>query len=357
MQRFTPSVSQERRRRLLTELLKSVSRAFYLSVRVLPPAMRTPAAIAYLLARAADTVADTASAPTEWRLAQLRQFRGVIAGTAGADTIVELSEAFTHLQSTGAERELLGSLLEALTLLDSLGADDRLRARAVVLTLTSGMLFDLTNFNAEDANELKALDTPEQLDEYCYLVAGCVGEFWTDLSIAHTPSLRDWDTLEMQAIGVRFGKALQMTNILRDIPKDLRIGRCYLPENELARVGLSVEDLLDAANAERARPLLIWGVRIALDHFTAAERYILAIPRRNLRLRLAALWPVLIGLSTLVELAHSPWLNPDTRVKIPRRAVYGIIVLSLLCGRSNTLTRFWIRRVRRRIERLIAPER
>ncbi len=353
-QRFTPAVSAERRRGLLTGLLKSVSRAFYLSVRVLPPRMREPVAIAYLLARAADTIADTASVSTERRLAQLHKFRGIIAGTTGADAIGELSAAFTRSQSSGAERELLSALPEALTLLESLDADDRERVRAVLLTLTSGMLFDLTNFSAEDADELKALHTAEELDEYCYLVAGCVGEFWTTLSIAHTPSLCDWNAAEMQAVGARFGKALQMTNILRDIPKDLRIGRCYLPKSELARAGLSAEDLLNAENAGRARPLLVWGIRAALDHFTAAERYILAIPRRNLRLRLAALWPVLIGLATLAELARSSdWLNADTRVKIPRRAVYGIIVLSLLCGRSNTLIRLWIRHIRARVGRAI----
>ena len=145
--------------------------------------------------------------------------------------------------------------------------------------------------------------------------------------------------------------ALQMTNILRDAPKDLRIGRCYLPQSELARCGLRPQDLLDPDNAERARPLLIWGIRRALDLFADAQRYILAIPRRNLRLRLAALWPALIGLATLAELARSDdWLNPDTRVKIPRRAVYGIIALSLMCGRSNTLLKLWFRRLRRCVE-------
>ena len=164
-------------------------------------------------------------------------------------------------------------------------------------TLTSGMLFDLTTFGAEGAKEITALQTADDLDEYCYLVAGCVGEFWTALSIAHTPSLSEWDEREMSAVGVRFGIALQMTNILRDVPKDLRIGRCYLPQAELARTGLRPQDLMDSAKAELARPLLIWGIRRTLDRFADAQRYILAIPRRNLRLRLAALWPVLIGLS------------------------------------------------------------
>ena len=348
------SVSPERRRRMLTELLKSVSRAFYLSMRVLPSAMREPVSIAYLLARAADTIADTASLSTEQRILLLRKLRRILTGEDGEDTAEELFAELADLQPTGSERELLDSLREVFALYNGMDAPDDERTRAVVLTLTSGMLFDLTNFHSEDSERLIALQTPEQLDEYCYLAAGCVGEFWTATSIARTHSLVHWDEQEMQALGVRFGKALQMTNILRDVPKDLRIGRCYLPQSELNRIGLRAEDLLNSVNTDRARPILAWGIRKTLDHFSAAEQYILAIPRRNLRLRLAALWPVLIGLKTLSTLAVSDdWLNPESRIKIPRRAVYGIIALSLLCGRSNVLTRLWIRRIRRRAERIV----
>ena len=345
------SVSPERRRRMLTELLKSVSRAFYLSMRVLPSAMREPVSIAYLLARAADTIADTVSVSPEQRILLLRKFRSILTREVGKDAAAELYAELTDLQPTGSERELLDSLPEVFTLYNGMDAADAERTRAVVLTLTSGMLFDLSTFQAENSGRLTALKTPEQLDEYCYLVAGCVGEFWTAISVAHTPSLVDWDEPEMHALGVRFGKALQMTNILRDVPKDLRLGRCYLPQNELDGAGLRAEDLLNAVNTDRARPILAWGIRKALDHFSAAEQYLLAIPRRNLRLRLAALWPVLIGLKTLTMLATSDdWLNPESRIKIPRGAVYGIIALSLLCGRSNALTRLWIRRIMRSVE-------
>src|SRR5437870_4976362 len=84
----------------------------------------------------------------------------------------------------------------------------------------------------------RALDTLDELDGYTYLVAGCVGEFWTDLHLAHRPRLRGWEPSVMRATGVRFGKALQMTNVLRDVPADLAHGRCYLPARELATLGL-----------------------------------------------------------------------------------------------------------------------
>ena len=344
------------RRRLLTTLLKPVSRAFYLSIRVLPPDMRESVAIAYLLARAADTIADTPSISAELRLAHLNEFRDILESESDTHATTRLSSALSGLQPTAGERHLLGSLHELFNLLGSLNESDAKAVRSVVSTLTSGMTFDLTTFGEPNSGNLTSLETEEQLDEYCYLVAGCVGEFWTDTSIAHTSSLLNWNAEDMRSLGVRFGLALQLTNILRDVPKDLRIGRCYLPDSELEKVGLRADDLRDTVESRRSRPILAWGIHRTLQHFGAAEQYILAIPRRNLRLRLATLWPVLIGLGTLAELAASDdWLNPDTRIKIPRRAVYGIIALSLVSGRSNVLSRLLIRRFRRRVEQYILP--
>lgn len=348
------AVSPKTRRILLTTLLKSVSRAFYLSLRVLPAGLREPIGLAYLLARAADTIADTPLIPPDRRLSHLRAFRARLAGEINAadpaDMSAELNDAFAN----PAERALLQALPNAFALLESLNASDRERTRAVVLTLTRGMEIDLTAFPPAECGTVTALKTREQLDDYIYHIAGCVGEFWTEISMAHTPALGDWDRARMSALGVRFGSALQLTNILRDAPKDLRIGRCYLPQIELDRVGLRPADLLDARNSALARPLLAWGIRTALTDFAAAERYILAIPRRCLRLRLAALWPVLIGLSTLAQLARADnWLSPAAPIKMPRRSVYAIIAVSLICGRSNRLLALWIRRLRRQVERAL----
>lgn len=352
------SPPKSRRRYILTTVLKGVSRAFYLSIRVLPSGMREPVAVAYLLARAADTIADTPTLSHAQRLERLREFRKVV---QGEDSTASLSDSLADIQPTDGERELLQALPEVLSLLDSLSADDVLLVRAVVMTLTRGMYFDLTAFSpvhGESPREMPvALSSPAQLEEYCYLVAGCVGEFFTDLSMAHTPALAQWDAREMRALGARFGKALQMTNILRDLPRDLRNGRCYIPKSALERIELTPVDLLNPAHGAHglnSRPALIWGIRATLDHFDAAERYITAIPRKHLRLRLAALWPALIGLQTLAALAKCDnWLNPHTRVKVSRRAVYGTIALSLLCGRSNWLLRAWIRRIRVGMERAI----
>ena len=101
----------------------------------------------------------------------------------------------------------------------------------------------------------------------------------------------------------------------------------------------------------KARPALVDGINLALDHYAAAKQYILAIPRRNLRLRLAALWPVVIGLGTLAQLADNrQWLSPDSISKVTRGWIYKVLLFSMLVGRSNRVLTWWIRRLRKGVE-------
>ena len=342
--------------RLLKDVLKGVSRSFYLTLRVLPKDLRVPIGLAYLLARTADTLTDRRRLAgfTGVRLDGLVALRSQLAGPADVGVLRDLESEFMDGDSSPEERALFGSLVECFALLESLDATDQEQVRWVVDTLTQGMEMDLTAFTAEDSGGLAALATGADLDRYTYLVAGCAGEFWTKVTVAHTPSLSGWDVARMSEIGVRFGKALQLTNVLRDIPRDLRAGRCYLPADELAAAGLSPDDLLDPSNEARAREVLVTWMQTALGHFQAAEEYLLAVPRRSVRLRLACLWPLLLGLATLACLARGGrWLDPDSTVKASRRWVYRMMFLSLPAVYSNTLLKFWIKRLRRKVEQSI----
>lgn len=136
--------------------------------------------------------------------------------------------------------------------------------------------------------------------------------------------------------GVRFGKGLQMTNVLRDVPRDLRIGRCYLPRQDLRRLGLIPEGLLDPACLPKVRPLLADLLRLTLEHYEEGWAYTMAIPRGEPQIRLACAWPLLIGMQTLAGIAHAPnLLDPERPVKIPRSAVYRLMGRSGLTVLSN----------------------
>ena len=260
----------------LRPILEQVSRSFYVSLWLLPRETRHTVALAYLLARAADTVADTRVVARAERLRLLEEIAVAVQG--GPDPACEagcrfpykrrpdhvpLARALTRAiadredgDATPGERALLRELPACLTALEAAPALERVLVRRVLATITRGMVIDLSRFPGEDAGALAALDTREDLFDYCYHVAGCVGEFWSDLHAARLPSLRRVDAAAWSALGRRFGRALQLTNVLRDVARDLRHGRCYLPRVELAALGLAPPDLLEPSAWPRLRPAL-----------------------------------------------------------------------------------------------------
>ena len=336
---------------LLGPLLKGVSRSFYLTLRVLPAGMRDPIGLAYLLARSADTIADTSLIPPEQRLELLLSLRGQVNGASDEGALARMAVEVAGRQRQSDEKVLLESLGPALTVLSQLSESDREAVRDIVTTLTKGMEFDLRTFPDEYSGRIVALQEFDELDRYTYMVAGCVGEFWTKMTYAHMPGTLKGSPETMLDRGVRFGKALQMTNVLRDCGKDLRIGRCYLPSSMLDRFGLSPQDLLLPDASLRARPLMFELVRKTLDHFREAVEYTLAIPAFSVRLRLACLWPVLIGLETLLLLVdNDDWLDPQKVSKIRRSDVYRVVAYSVPMVASNRLLRIWVERLMGRIE-------
>ncbi len=337
---------------LLGPLLKGVSRSFYLTLRVLPAGMRDPIGLAYLLARAADTIADTTLIPPGLRLELLLSLRGQVNGAADEGALVRRMAAEVAGQQTQSdEKILLESLGPALAVLSQLSEPDQAAVREIVTTLTEGMEFDLRTFPDESSGQLVALREPEELDRYTYLVAGCVGEFWTRMTYAHMPGTLRGEPASMLRRGVRFGKALQMTNVLRDCGKDLRIGRCYLPAAMLDRFDLTPQDLLLPATSRRAQPLLFELLRTTLEHYRQALAYTLAIPAGAIRLRLACLWPILIGLETLLLLVHNDgWLDPAKVSKVRRGKVYRILACSVPLAASDKLLRTWVERLMGQIE-------
>src|SRR6266576_3342331 len=243
------SIEIETSRELLTTLLKQVSRSFYLTLRVLPAVIRPQIGVAYLLARATDTIADTEIIPVEARLRDLDALRERI--LRQRTTPLDFGEI---PRSDNAEGILLKRIEDVLRLLNQYSLDDQQRIREVLQTITSGQALDLRRFAGASARQIVVLKSDQELDDYTYRVAGCVGEFWTRICRAHLFPKTLLDDAALLANGVRFGKGLQLVNILRDLPADLRQGRCYLPNGPLAAAGLNPADLLEPRNEPKFRP-------------------------------------------------------------------------------------------------------
>lgn len=321
-----------------------MSRLFYTTLVVVPADVRDQIGLGYLFARAADTIADTDLIERARRLDFLSQLKAqFVSDQISWSQIRNIQQAMSPLQQDSSERILLERLEDCFRLFQECSPEDRRRVQRLMTTLTQGMEMDLSRFPGQSVEDLVALKTLDDLDRYTYYVAGCVGEFWTDLMCAHRKSLASWNVRHMSDVGVRFGKGLQLTNIVKDIAHDLQKGRCYIPETMLAEAGLTPRDLLDQTNLPRFRPVLSKLVRMATEHLDQGWMYTMSIPRQEIRLRLSCMWPILSAGESLRLVLHSPdLLNPAVKVKIPRSTVYQILALTTFTGACGYVgTAYW----------------
>jgi len=309
-----------RARWLQTALLRSVSRSFYLSIRFLPAQLREPIALAYLLARTTDTVADAAQISRSVRTDTLKLLSDAIQGTASRDVVGDLLASFVSLQENTSARQLLESVPECLAWLDRTEHADRNDIRVVLEKITCGQMLDLQRFN--NPQEIRALAAAADLDEYTYLVAGCVGEFWTRLCFRHVRNFASRSEDEMLALGKRYGMALQLINVLRDAGSDLRAGRCYFPEHELSAAHLTPSQIF--SEPERFQPIYRTWLEKAKAGLTSGMEYSRAITNR--RVRAATVLPALIGTRTLALLEVSGPAALQRMVKVPRTEVRAMIL-------------------------------
>jgi farnesyl-diphosphate farnesyltransferase len=305
--------------RLRGPILRSVSRSFYLSLRVLPRPLRDPLSLAYLLARATDTIADTPEPPAELRAEALRNLAGAIQGDAPIETADSIRNSFAPLQSNEAERALIDALPAALEWLELFADRDRREVREVLKRINKGQRLDLERFGAGAG--IQSLPTGADLDEYTYLVAGCVGEFWTRICFAHVQNFSDRAESDMLALGVQYGKGLQLINILRDVGSDLRAGRCYLPASELHSLGVTPEEIL--AKPARVESILRHWRENAEQGLIAGIDYACAIKQR--RVRFATALPALIGARTLSLMREAGGEVFERTVKVSRAEVNKIM--------------------------------
>ncbi|WP_186511053.1 squalene/phytoene synthase family protein [Caenimonas sedimenti] len=308
----------------LNALLRGVSRSFYLSIRVLPAPLRRPIGLGYLLARATDTLADTTQMPAAERLASLDNLTAAIDGTA---TLEDL-RGFAGRQADGDEQRLILALPQCLAALAATEPQDQEAIRGVLRQITRGQKLDVQRFG--EPGPCRALENADQLNEYTYLVAGSVGEFWTDLCLRHLRDFAGAQPERMRELGRAYGCGLQLVNILRDVRDDLAAGRCYFPADELAQAGLAV----DQVAREPALLLPLWHRWQALAEEQVADGMRYADAVKDRRVRAASALPALLGARTLALLEAAGPAALEQRIKMPRSEVHGVL-LRLLFTRAG----------------------
>ncbi len=266
------------------EILRHTSRTFFLTLRLLPQSVRPDATLGYMLARATDTLADTSAAEPALRLELLRSAR---ASLGQIEIPGFVPDEWTVHQRDPAEARLLGRLPALWRRMHGLEASARARLELLMGKILEGQIFDLERFGPEASPV-----SDEEIERYTYLVAGSVGEFWTQLCEERIPGFADLPADAMLARGRRYGQGLQLVNILRDRRMDAVLGRVYVRADDAPRW---------TATARR------W--------LAEGAHYCKALPSG--RLRYATLLPALLGWRTLslVETGEEGLLAPR---KIPR---------------------------------------
>ena len=293
----------------LWTLLKGVSRSFYLSVRFLPRRIRMAIALGYLLARASDTIADTNQLPPAERVEFLGRFQRAIVNRHPGDSL-DLAACLTA-QADGPEKVLVANLDGVMACLAKIPPAHQALVHEVLTKIIHGQTLDIERFESKPG--IHGLADDSELEEYTYLVAGSVGEFWTKICLLEWSNYARLRPEEMLVLGRDFGKGLQLVNILRDYPLDLQSGRSYLPVSNLHEIALDPA----LAGPERAR----WRRR-ASGYLEEAWKYVISV--RPWRVRFACALPVFIGVRTLGLLGDAP--GNRTGLKVSRSEVRRLMV-------------------------------
>ncbi len=316
-------------------ILGGVARTFALTIRPLPGNLSDAVGNLYLLCRIADTIEDDPSlSPDEKEIFSAR-FVQLVAGEGdpagfSRDLGARLSAA------TGNERELVTKTERVLKVTARFSAARRAAIQRCVTIMTRGMV------EFQRGASTRGLLDLGQLNRYCYHVAGVVGETLTAFFCEYSAGIRRRRE-DLLALSVPFGQGLQMINVLKDIWEDHRRGACWLPRDVFRAAGLELQSL----PATRTDPAFSAGllelVGVARQHLEAALRYTLLIPSRETGIRRFCLWPLGLAMLTLRRIRRTPGFSSGQEVKISRRSVWAVVVITSLFARWNPALRLLFR--------------
>ena len=324
-------------------ILPSVSRTFALSIRLLPGTLNDAVLAAYLLCRIADTIEDDHAASIERKASLLHTLLAALDDPHASHALASAADEL--VAGEGAHVELVRGAPHVIAVYCALPKYSRLRVRHWVSEMVHGM----EKFVRRYPNGIR-IRTLDEYKEYCYYVAGTVGNLLTDLWHEHSASIGLGTYRALWRKATSFGEALQTVNILKDIAWDAtHENAIYVPEDALRANGSSHQTLLDPAYTARNHAAVQELIALAWRDLDASLDYFLTLPHRALRIRAFCLLPLLFAYATLRELTGSQaMLRPGGTVKITRAEVRALMTAGLLMVGSNLAVRLLVARVRRR---------
>jgi phytoene synthase len=276
--------------------------SFYYSFIMLPPRKRRAIIAVWDFCRAVDDAVDEVVPEAEWQ-GGLTPEAAARARASLASWRVEIDAVYTGAPTTPQGRSLQPMARE-------FGLP-----RAQFESLIDGVEMDLAR---------STYDTFDDLVEYCRRVASTVGLICVEIFGYRDPRVREY--------AVSLGLALQLTNIIRDVAADLRMGRVYLPADEMARFGVGVDDLRKGVVTGPVRELLRHQCQRARSYYRQAAAQ---LPKSDARSLVAAeiMGGIYFGILERIEGAGYDVFTQRIRVPRQQRAVLALqIWLRTLVG-------------------------
>lgn len=313
-----------------SEMLEGVSRTFALTIPQLPAALCRVVSNAYLLCRIVDTIEDEPALTGARKNYFCQQFLRTLNVPRNAETFSRQLCASLSSQTPPAEHELIRNVPRVLRITRSFSEPQRKELQRCVSAMAKGMgQFQLRG-------EMRGLQSLEDLDQYCYYVAGVVGQMLTNLFCLHSPEIAQ-NRKALMALAVSFGQGLQMTNILKDVWEDYQRGACWLPRKIFAEEGFDLNDLTTGRNRQGFDRGVRRLIGITHGHLKNALSYSLLIPKEETGIRNFCLWAIGLALLTLRKINKHLYYTDGSQVKISRSSVKGTILATRLAVQNDRL--------------------
>ena len=321
-------------------ILQGVSRSFALTIPQLSKELVQVVGNAYLWCRMADTIEDDPQLALVLKGHFSDQLSGLLTSQESTDAWVTELQPHLHCDTAPAELDLIANSQRILRLFRAFSPAQQSIIQQCVATMVQGMM----HYQAHQPHS--GLPNMPAFNDYCYHVAGIVGEMLTLLYCDYSKGFKD-NKAQLMPLSVSFGQGLQMTNILKDIWQDQGREICWLPQDVFSKYNIQLQDL----SKQRTNPDFHQGVRelvaIAHGHLQDALRYTLLIPKAEQGYRNFCLWAIGMALLTLKNIYKQPDFQQSSQIKISRNKVKTIFVVTRFIGRSNSLVKLFFKRIAR----------
>ncbi|HYW34455.1 MAG TPA: phytoene/squalene synthase family protein [Balneolaceae bacterium] len=312
---------------LQSYLLENVSRTFALTIPELPDPLIRVVSNAYLLCRIVDTVEDEPNLTLSQKENFCSRFIDVVSGTEDPVQFSRDLAPYLSNETLETEKELILLTDRVINITHQFNERQQKAMERCIRIMADGMAF----FQQQGSKH--GLRNLQDVNKYCYYVAGVVGEMLTELFCIYSPAINE-NHDELMDLAVSFGQGLQMTNILKDVWEDYDRSACWLPrnyfENDLANLeqGKSTEDFKEGIDEL---------IGVTHGHLQDAMSYILLIPAEEKGIRRFCYWAVGMAILTIKKIHKNLEYTNGDEVKISRKSVKATILFTNITVGSNRL--------------------